>query len=227
MSSDLSSTTLSQDTKSPTDEPLSRMYNIVIIIVSGMIFGILIANCVYYHKVKVDAGIDISAKNANIMMWFNAIMAIAAGIIFVWSILKIALHKSVITATHTYLNKPSEGFVTYVPQVSQPPMAAYVSNVAPQQIPQVPRYTQALAAQTTAPASYTAQTTAPASYAGPAIQMAANPQLYDPAMTQMYNAGIQAPAQMYASGVSMQAPNLGITNRGAMSYSAPGAYSSQ
>lgn len=70
------------------------LYYIFMIIISGLILGILMANCIYYDKLMKKPTPDISTNQATIMLWLNAIMAGLAGVIFIWSIVMIISMRS-------------------------------------------------------------------------------------------------------------------------------------
>ena len=60
-----------------------------------MIFGVLIANCVYYNKIRMATTTQVISKStAQIMLGFNVTMAVAAGFIFVWSLIRVVLDRS-------------------------------------------------------------------------------------------------------------------------------------
>jgi hypothetical protein len=71
------------------------IYYIMMIIMSGFILGILMANCIYYDRLIKKPSLDISSYQATIMLWLNAIMAGLAGVIFIWSIFMIFSMRSV------------------------------------------------------------------------------------------------------------------------------------
>ena len=92
--------------KGSAKEPGStRAFYIVVIIVTGIIFGSLIANCVYFNKIKNDGGTSsVSKSNATIMVWFNALMAAAAGAIFVYAIIKLLIPPKYVMQAADYLS---------------------------------------------------------------------------------------------------------------------------
>lgn len=69
---------------------------IIVILGSGAIVGVSIANAVYFNRIQQSGGTgNVSVNNAHAMVILNIIIAIVAGIIFLWTLVRtITKHKS-------------------------------------------------------------------------------------------------------------------------------------
>ena len=77
-------------TEIPKELTSTRIFYIVVIIITGIIFGSLIANAVYFRKISNNGGGGGITKGvANVMFYFNLVMALAAGIVFVYAMVKL------------------------------------------------------------------------------------------------------------------------------------------
>jgi len=96
-----------------TETTESRWFKIVVFLASGFFFGFSIANAVYYDRIRRGASCSaISRNEANTMFWINVILAIIAGIVFIWSIYKLFTkdyRESKKQQVLAYLNAPPAG----------------------------------------------------------------------------------------------------------------------
>jgi ABC-type nickel/cobalt efflux system permease component RcnA len=66
-------------------------YNIAVMVVSGIVFGISISNAVYFSRMSDKPSEAVSKSTANIMMVMNILISILLGAIFVWSSYKLVI----------------------------------------------------------------------------------------------------------------------------------------
>lgn len=66
-------------------------YNIAVMVISGVVFGISISNTVYFSRLADRPSEAVSKTTANTMMTMNIIVSILLGAIFVWSSYKLII----------------------------------------------------------------------------------------------------------------------------------------
>lgn len=64
-------------------------YNIAVMIITGFMFGISIANCIYYSKISEKPSQAMGKSAAKAMLGVNAVLAAMCGVIFFWSTYKL------------------------------------------------------------------------------------------------------------------------------------------
>ena len=64
-------------------------YNIAVMVVSGIVFGISISNTVYFSRLVDKPSESVSKNTARTMMIMNILISILLGAIFVWSSYKL------------------------------------------------------------------------------------------------------------------------------------------
>lgn len=105
----------------------SRAFKIVVFIFTGFVLGVTIANVVYFNRLRDSNNALVVNNNnnqaittgeANVMFWVNMILAIIAGIIFLWSIYRLAFSQETRKRVRQYTLDPTYGSqqgYTYVP----------------------------------------------------------------------------------------------------------------
>ena len=86
----------------------SRWFKIVTFIGSGFILGVSIVNCVYYSRLSRPpigsvACAGINSSQARTMFWINLIIAILAGIMFIWALVMLFTTSEQRTRSEDYL----------------------------------------------------------------------------------------------------------------------------
>ena len=66
-------------------------YNIGVMVISGIVFGISISNTVYFSRLADKPSESVSKRTANIMMIMNILISILLGAIFVFSSYKLII----------------------------------------------------------------------------------------------------------------------------------------
>lgn len=92
----------------------SRGYQIASIIVLIIVFSVLVSNTVYYRKLQNDTSGLISHTSTVWLFWLNLIMALVAGVMMVWSMIRFFFHSSAIDAAKAYLAAEPQGAVAYI-----------------------------------------------------------------------------------------------------------------
>lgn len=68
------------------DTTETRWFKIIIFIVTGFVLGVSIANIVYYNRIKSGTCNAVTSGEANAMFWINIIIAVAVGLVMLWSL---------------------------------------------------------------------------------------------------------------------------------------------
>ena len=84
-------------------------YNIAVMVVTGIVFGITVSNAVYFSRLSEKPSESIGKSTANIMMIMNILVSLLLGAIFVWASYKLIVSEE--SKYHTmskYIHKTKE-----------------------------------------------------------------------------------------------------------------------
>ena len=84
-------------------------YNIAVMVVTGLVFGITVSNSVYFSRLSEKPSESIGKSTANIMMIMNIMISLLLGAIFLWASYKLIVSEE--SKYHTmskYIHKTKE-----------------------------------------------------------------------------------------------------------------------
>ena len=77
---------MSERSVSVSDTTETRWFKIVIVVVTGFVIGISIANIVYYNRIRSGTCNAVTQNEANAMFWINIVILVVASLIFLWAL---------------------------------------------------------------------------------------------------------------------------------------------
>ncbi len=114
----------------------SVLYKIVVFLISAFVVGVMIANLVYYNRIR--EGKTVTTSEATTMLWVSVILLVIGVLVFLWSIWRLLFTSEAREKQMQYIVGPYGGQMgfSYAPGmgptavVSSPTVAGVVTTPA-------------------------------------------------------------------------------------------------
>ncbi len=117
-----------------TIDPESRWFKIVVLIATGFFAGFFIANAIYFNRIMNGSCSAVTKTEATVLFWANIILAIIAGIIFIWVLFRIVWVRRPSKEEKTAAEKTTSEKKSVLVATSRTPAAVRVSPATSEEL---------------------------------------------------------------------------------------------